>query len=178
MKTRISSSKIALTAVFLSLSIAIALAERFLLLELLIPVPGVKLGLANIVTLFALFYLGNTASVCIVVLRCILVAAFTSFSTLFFSLSGGLLAFFIMLTLKIIGKRTISLFGLSMAGAVAHNIGQIVVAALMLGEGILFTYLPFLMLIGLVTGFVTAALASPVFQLFEKVPSLQTKSKA
>jgi heptaprenyl diphosphate synthase len=164
--------QLALAAVLVAVAVVLSIAERWIPLELLVPVPGVKLGLANIVTLFALFYLGPVLSFAIVVVRCLLAASVIGITSLAFSLSGGLLACAAMLLMKQAFGRGFSLFGISMGGAVAHNIGQVAVASLMLGDAMLFTYLPALMLTGLATGILTAAVSAPLFSALEKSRAL------
>ena len=93
----------------------------------------------------------------------ILVAALA----LLFSLTGGLLAFFVMLLMIRWHGRAFSIFGISIAGAAAHNLGQIAAASLLLGENLFFTYLPILLLTGIVTGILTATAAGLLFSKLE-----------
>ncbi len=160
--------KIALAGILTALALALSIAERWIPLGLLIPVPGVRLGLANVVTMFALFYLGPVYAGSILVVRCTLAALFTGITAFPFSIAGGVLAYAVMLALKQGYGRSFSLFGVSMGGAVAHNVGQVAIASLMLGEVMLFTYLPALMLIGLATGILTAAVSIPLFRVLDK----------
>ena len=92
---KISSKNLALCALLAALALALSWAESFLILPL--PIPGMKLGLANIVTLYALYALGFPAALSILLVRCTLGAFFAgSISSLFFSLGGGLLALAIL----------------------------------------------------------------------------------
>ncbi len=117
----------------------------------LIPLPGVKLGLSNIVTLFAVYTLGAKPSAAIVFCRCILASLFGGgVSALAFSLSGGAFAIFFMWLAK--KSNLFSIFGVSIAGAAAHGIGQIVAACIMLGTFSAIFYLPFLLFSSLITG--------------------------
>jgi heptaprenyl diphosphate synthase len=165
---RQAARKIALSGILTALALALSIAERWIPLGLAIPVPGIRLGLANIVTMFALFYLGPVYAAAILVVRCILAALFTGITAFPFSIAGGALAYVVMLLLKRGYGRSFSLFGVSMGGAVAHNIGQVAIASLMLGEVMLFTYMPVLMLIGLATGVLTAAVSVPLFRTLDK----------
>ena len=87
--------KIALNGILISLALVLSYIESLFPTGLIIPVPGIKLGLANIVTMFALFYLGFNSAFTITVLRCLLAALlFGGFSSMLYSLSGALLALF------------------------------------------------------------------------------------
>ena len=93
--------KIALNGLLISLALVLSYIESLFPTSLIIPIPGVRLGLANIVTMFALFYLGFVSAMTISVLRCVLAALmFGGLSSLMFSLSGALLALIIMQVLK------------------------------------------------------------------------------
>lgn len=116
-----------------------------------VPLPGIKLGLSNIVTLFALFTLGVRPCAGIVFCRCILSSVFGGgISALAFSLFGGAFAIFFMWLAK--KSNLFSIFGVSIAGAAAHGIGQIVAACIMLGTFSAIFYLPFLLFSSLITG--------------------------
>jgi heptaprenyl diphosphate synthase len=161
---KIDAKRIAAIGVLISLAMGLSLAERLLPIGLAVPVPGIKLGLANIVTLFALFYMGAPSALLILTLRCVLAAAFTGFSSLIFSLTGAIFAFFAMFVLMRGCGRFFSLSGVSMGGAVFHNIGQILAASVVTGSAVLFSYLPLLLVAGLITGFLTSLVAAPVFR--------------
>lgn len=170
---KINAKQTAIAGVLISLAMGLSIAEKLLPIGLVVPVPGIKLGLANIVTLFALFYMGTLPAFLILTMRCILAAAFTGFSSLIFSLTGGLFAFFAMLVLKRGYGKAFSLTGISMGGAVFHNIGQIIAAAAVLGNAVLFSYLPVLLIAGLITGFLTALIAIPLFHAIDHNSALR-----
>lgn len=133
----------------------VALAFIFSYIELLVPfhfiVPGMKLGLANIVVVTALYLLGPRDALTISFVRIVLVAfTFGNLNTMIYSLAGGALSFIAMAMAKKIG--TFSVIGVSVLGAVFHNIGQIFVAMFMLETKTLVNYLPFLVIMSLVTG--------------------------
>ena len=125
-------------------------------LESFIPslAPGAKLGLANILSLVALSLFGFREAMTIVVIRSILGPILAGSPTgILYSLAGGVLSCIVMAVLYHHFRRYFSLLGISVAGAVFHNIGQILTASLLYGSiGILFTYLPILMLSSVVTG--------------------------
>ena len=133
----------------------VALALIFSYVEILIPfsfgVPGIKLGLANIVVLIGLFFLKPSEVFGILVTIIILVAfMFGNMSSLIYSLAGGILSFLVMLLLKQL--KGFSTIGISMAGGVSHNIGQLVVAAIVVESLNVFYYMPILLIAGLITG--------------------------
>ena len=106
--------------ILIALALALSFAERWFPLQLLIPLPGVKLGLANIVTLVALYRLRTRYAVCILIPRCILGAVFGGGITgLLFSLCGGSLALLAMALAKKSGL--FSVYGVSVLGAAAHS---------------------------------------------------------
>lgn len=162
--------RIAFAAVFTALAIALSIMENYFPIGLLIPVPGVKLGLANIVTVFAIVMLKPVDTVAIIITRCLVVGLFTGPVSLFFSLCGAFLAWITMMLLSVGLGRIFSIIGVSMGGAVAHSAGQILAAIIVLGDvGILFFYLPFLMLISLVTGALTGVAAIPVIRTVKRI---------
>lgn len=162
--------KIALNGILISLALVLSYIESLFPTGLIIPVPGIKLGLANIVTMFALFYLGFNSAFTISVLRCLLAALlFGGFSSMLYSLSGALLALLVMQLLKLGYDRLFSLLGISVGGAAAHNSGQILMASLMMRNTAIFAYLPVLLLAGIVMGLITAIAAQYLFYLVDKI---------
>ena len=122
-------------------------------------IPGIKMGLANIAVVFALYRLGWKEAAAISLLRVVLVSLlFGSFATLFYSLAGALLSLFGMGLLKKSGKFTEIV--VSVSGAVLHNLGQIAMASLMLQTDALRYYLPFLLISGILAGIVIGLLAA------------------
>ena len=125
----------------------------------LVPVPGVKLGLANIVTVFAVFVLGPWDGVAILSVRVFLGAVFSgNFSTIFYSAAGGFLAILVTVGLRrILQKKQLWVAGC--LGAIAHSIGQMAMAVLLTGTPALMIYLPVLILTGIITGLFTGLCA-------------------
>lgn len=164
------TKKLALCAICTAIAMALSLLENLVPVAALVPIPGIKLGLANIVTMFALYFLGLIPALAILVVRCILTALFAgSITSFLFSLIGGCLALLVMRLLKPLTGHFCSLFGVSIAGAAAHNCGQILAAIVTLRSVWAVSYLPPLLLASLLTGTLTALIASPLFLSLDKV---------
>ena len=125
-----------------------------------VPVPGVKLGLANIITVYAMFRFGPRDTLLILLTRVLLGSFVTgAVSALIFSLSGGLLCYLVMLALRrVLTERQIWVCGV--IGAVAHNIGQILACVAVYQTTAVLAYLPPLLLSGIVTGLFTGLAAT------------------
>ena len=161
------AKKIALCAILTAMALALSYMERFIPLQLVIPIPGFKLGLANIVSLTALFLLKTKYAFAILTVRCILGAVFGGGITgLAFSLCGGLLA----MTAMVLSKRTnlFSVYGISVLGAAAHNIGQIIAAMVLMNSIYVGAYLPWLLLMGIATGLLTGGICAGVLRAMPK----------
>lgn len=161
MSMKFTTRRLTRDALLTALALALSYMESFF--PPLLPLPGVKLGLANIVTVFALDSLCAADAFFILLARCFLGALFAgNASALLFSLLGGLSAFAVMLLLRAL--RRLSVYGVSVGGAAAHNCGQVAAAMLVLGNAAPLGYLPFLLLVslfsGTFTGFVSALLSS------------------
>jgi len=150
----------------------VALALIFSYVEVLIPfsfgIPGIKLGLANLVVVTGLFILKPSEVFGILLTRIILVAfLFGNMSSLIYSLSGGILSFCVMLLLK--RCKGFSITGISIAGGISHNIGQLVVAAIVVESVSVFYYMPVLMISGLVTGMLIGIVGQRVHKIIGKI---------
>lgn len=138
----------------------------------LVPIPGVKLGLANIVTVYAMFELGPRDTLMILLCRIFLGSIFAGqMMTFFFSLSGGLLCYVIMLFMrKIVTEKQIWIC--SIFGAIGHNIGQILAAIFFTSTPGLVMYLPVLMISGIIAGAFTGFCAQFLLQRISKRTSI------
>lgn len=168
-KTRMMrTKKLTLCAMLISLALALAYAERFIPLQMVIPLPGIKLGLANIVTLVALYLLGTKSAFTILILRCFLGAVFGGGITgLLFSMTGGLLSMAVMATASRV--PLFSIYGVSILGAAAHNVGQIGMAMILMQSVYVGTYLPYLLIVALFTGFATGSAGAGVLRIMKTV---------
>ena len=119
---KITTRRLALCAVLTALALGLSTLEGMFPVSLLIPLPGIKLGLANIVTVYALYALGPASALAILLARCLLGAMFAgNASALLFSLMGGVLSMLVMIVLRHLPG--LSIYGVSIGGAAAHNIG-------------------------------------------------------
>ena len=162
------TKKLTLCALLISLALTLSYMERFFPLHLIVPLPGVKLGLANIVSLIALYLLGGKSAYLILALRCILGSAFGGgITSLMFSLTGGTLAMLVMA----MGRKLpmLSIYGVSILGAAAHNIGQILSAMVLMHSIYIGAYLPYLLAVGLFTGFATGAAGAGILKVFARI---------
>lgn len=153
--------RLVLTALIAAVGMLLGYIET--LVPLPIPIPGVKLGFANIAILFAL-YAVDVRMAAVVALAKLLVTTFTFGSPFMalFSLGGTVLAFVTMVLLK--RTERIGLIGVSAAAGVAHNIGQLCVATFALGTPSIWSLLPVLLVAGIVTGVITGLLASAIIK--------------
>lgn len=145
------SNKVKKIALF---GLMVALAFTFSYLESLIPfnfgIPGVKLGLANLVVVVVLYLMKPSEAFSIAIIRIFLAGlTFGNVYSLAYSLCGGILSFVVMLLAK---KTRLSVIGVSMLGGICHNIGQIIVAAIVMETVRIAYYLPVLLVAGLLTG--------------------------
>ena len=149
----------------LSLFLALALICSYI--ESLLPfhfgIPGIKLGLANIVVVLMLYCTGAKSALAVSVLRILLSGfLFGNMFSILYSLAGGLASFLCMVLLKRSGRFRI--ISVSAAGGVTHNLGQIAVAAAVVENRSLFYYYPVLFIAGTLTGIVIGIAAQEILQ--------------
>ena len=156
--------KIARMGLLVALSMILSYVES--LIPAFVAVPGVKVGLANIVVIFALYTLAPIEALIVSLLRVILSSfLFGSVLSLLYSLSGALLSLGGMILMKKL--KIFSTTVVSVTGGVLHNVGQILVACLVLETDVLLYYLPVLILSGVITGAVIGIIASLVIKRLE-----------
>ena len=158
-----------LTRLALLTAIALTIFMVEAQLPVLVPIQGVKLGLANIVTVYAVFALGPGDALLILLSRVFLGAVFSGqMMTLFYSLGGGLLALLVMCLLRPVFHREY-LWLCSPVAALFHNLGQLLVAAAIMETWAVLAYLPYLALSGVITGLFTGACAQLLIGRLEKL---------
>lgn len=148
------AKKAALTGLFAAAAIILSYVDSLIP----IPIPGVKLGLGNVAVLMTLYTLGKKYALGICAVRVLTMALILGMTMLPYSLAGALFSFLGMILAKRI--RNISITAVSMIGAVLHNIGQILIAVIVLSTPALIVYyLPLLLIAALITGFLTGSAA-------------------
>lgn len=159
------SSKISTYGLLIALAFILSYIEA--LFPPPVPIPGIKLGLANLVVLAGLYTMGVKEAFVLSLIRIILVGlTFGNMSTMLFSLAGGILSWLVMSLLKQV--KSFSLVGVSVAGAVSHNIGQIITAIFVTENINIIYYLPFLLLSGLITGAVIGIIGALIIKRIKK----------
>ena len=158
---------------------AIVLSAVELLIPNIIPIPGFKIGLANLAFLLALYLFGFKEGLLVNLVRIVLVALlFTSMYGLMYSFAGAIFSMLIEYILYKTGK--FSAIGVSVVGAIFHNIGQCLVAFIVTGTFALVYYLPILCLFGIVTGVVIGIITNtllPKLKLFLETDSSAKKTE-
>lgn len=157
------------------ISLLTTIALIIFVVELQIPpfvaIPGIKLGLANVITVYTLHKYSKTEITCIIVVRILLGAIFSgNVMSIPYSLAGGLLCLLGMEITKSFVPIS-QLWFCSVIGAICHNIGQIMIAYMIMGKAIL-AYFPFMLVSGCITGFITGTIAQFVYyrmKIFEEL---------
>ncbi|MFI3141807.1 MAG: Gx transporter family protein [Clostridia bacterium] len=164
-----TTKKIANCAILATLAMGLSLLERYIPLDFVLP--GLKLGLANIVTVYALIRIGKKEAFMIFLTR-VLVTGIVSgrISSLIFSVLGGAFAWAIMSILVPLLDKNISIIGLSIAGAAFHNIGQIIAGIITIGSFSVLSYLPYLLFLSIPVGFITGIILSEFMKRTKNLP--------
>lgn len=167
-----NTKKIGSISLFLALALILSYLESFI--PVLIPVPGIKIGLPNLVIIMVLYLYDFKTGALINVMR-VLIAGFmfgNAFSIIY-GLSGAILSLAVMAIMK--KTKKFSIITVSTAGGIFHNIGQIIIAALVMGSYYIFTYLPVLLIGGLVTGLLIGVIARELLPRLKKIVYFETK---
>ena len=155
------AKKIATMGLLVALAMVLSWVEQ--LVPLSVAVPGVKLGLANLIIVIALYKMRLSEVFLLSIVRILLSGfLFGNYFSILYSLAGGLLSLAVMALLKKAGD--FSVMGISMAGGVSHNVGQLVVAMLVVETVSVSYYLPVLLVAGLVTGFLIGVAAGEMLK--------------
>ena len=154
------------------LGLTIALAMIMSYIEALVPlsfaVPGIKMGLANIVIIFVLYKIGTKEAILVSLIRVILVSLlFSNIMAMAYSFAGAVLSLSVMWVLKKTDK--FSVVGVSIAGGIMHNVGQIIMAVILLGTEQIALYLPVLIITGTATGVVIGIVSGLVINRFKNI---------
>lgn len=155
---------------FLSLLITFALILSYVesLVPQIFPIPGIKLGLANFAIVITLYYFGFKEALLVNFCRILLAAAlFGSVYSFIYALSGGILS--ILVEYILLKSKKMSEVGVSVAGGIAHNLGQLIFAYIVTRTFGLVYYLPFLMISGVLTGFLIGILVLKLKPVLKKI---------
>ncbi len=161
------TKKLALAAILASMAMILSYVEA--LFPLPVPIPGIKLGLANLVVIIAIYKLGFRFAFMINCIRIFTAGLlFTGAFGVLYSLAGGILSILIMYGLYRTGL--FSMVGISMAGGVAHNLGQLITACLIMENARLMAYFSILLFSGMISGILIGIVA---YYANEKLPHLK-----
>ncbi|MDO5573341.1 MAG: Gx transporter family protein [bacterium] len=156
-----TGKKVAYLGIFASLAILCGYIET--LIPFPFGIPGMKLGLANIMTVTILYLFGTKEAAAVSAVRILVVSMlFGSLYSMLYSLAGAVLSLIMMLLMKKVKRFSIT--GVSISGGIAHNIGQIFVAVLVVSEIRLTSYIPFLIISGAVTGLLNGIISGILVQ--------------
>lgn len=163
----------------ISISLLVAQGVVIGLIENMIPypfafAPGAKLGLANLITIIALFTMPKRDSFLLIWLRLILTTLLGgTVSTFLYSMSGSLLSYFGMLLVKQLGPKRVSIIGISAAGGFLHNVGQLVTASWIAQSWSVMLYLPVLAFFGILSGIAIGIAANYLLQRVDTLRRFQ-----
>lgn len=143
--------KMVLLSLLVSQALVLHVIER--MIPVPVPVPGIKLGLANLISMFTIIIFGWKEAMLVVFLRTILGSFFGGgISSFLYSFTGGIISTIAMALLYKYGRNIFSIVAISVVGAVFHNIGQILIASMVVKNMNLFFYLPVLLVAAVITG--------------------------
>ena len=158
--------KTAYLGVFASLAIIFGYLES--LIPFHIGIPGVKLGIANIITVVMLYKMGVKEAGIVTIVRVLVVGfLFSNAFSIIYSLAGCFLSLVTMFLLK--KRECFSIYGISMAGGVAHNVGQIAMASFVMETGSIWYYLPVLLISGVLTGLVIGIVSGEMLKRIKEL---------
>ena len=158
------SQKISYCAVFTALAMIFSYVEAILPINF--GVPGMKLGLANLVIVAGLYYLNEKDVLIISVTRILLMGLlFGNGMSLIYSLTGGMLSYLIMILMK--KKTNLSVLVISIGGGITHNIGQLIAASLVVSNFHIFYYFPALLIAGTITGLLIGIVSEKILKILK-----------
>lgn len=165
--TSLRVKRLSLDALLLALAMILSYVETVLPLSFIIPLPGVKMGLANVAVTLCFFFVSPVDAFGISILRISLTALlFGNVSSFFFALSGGIFAYLGLWAGKLFYKW-LSFYGISVMCAALHGLGQCVAASVILSEAAIFGYLPIMLVFSLLFGLLTGVIVIRLTRLFK-----------
>ncbi len=169
--------RLCLDAMLLGLSMLLSYLEAILPLTVWLPLPGFKLGLANILITLVFVAISPWDAALLSLCRITVMGMlFGNMNSFLFSLGGGLLSYLGLWLLARLGRRCFSMIGVSVGCAALHNLGQLLVASLWFGTEVILGYLPVLLVAALLFGTVTGMLLGAILPRFERLHARPTGS--
>lgn len=162
--------RVAADAVFLVLALALSYIEVLIPFEALLPLPGFKLGLANILVMILVWRVSAADGAVVSFLRVMIMGLlFGTPISMFFSAGGALLSFLALVLLKRFSCNAISFIGISVLSASAHNVGQLICAGVMFDFRVVGTYLPLLLVASTIFGTISGVLVNRLYPYLERI---------
>lgn len=162
--------RVAVDAVFLVLALSLSYIEVLVPIGSFVPLPGFKLGLANILIMILLWRASTVDAAVVSLLRVIIMGLlFGTPVSMFFSAGGAVLSFLTLWLAKRFAGRAVSFIGVSVLSASAHNVGQLICAGALFDVHAVLTYLPLLLLASAVFGTVSGVLVNRLYPTLEKI---------
>ncbi len=159
------SRRVAFYGIFAALAVLMGYVEA--MVPAPVPIPGIKLGLANVIVLISMYFISNKAALGVNVIRVVMSALlFNGFSGFLFSIAGAGISYIVMVLAKRI--KSSSIIGVSVLGGVTHNIAQIGVAAIVLDTPGLMYYVPVILISGIITGVIIGIVSKYCLKHIEK----------
>lgn len=162
-----NTKRVALLGVMLALMIVASTLEHTIPTPPMLP-PNIKLGLANIIVMYVVIMIGKKEAIILAILKSLFILLIRSAAPAFMSICGGLISIFTIIILLYMFNKNISYILLSVSGAIAHNIGQLFAASLLLSANF-FIYLPVMIIFGVIMGSVTGILLGVIMPVFTKI---------
>nr|WP_319487677.1 Gx transporter family protein [uncultured Caproiciproducens sp.] len=156
-----------LTGLLFAVVLVLSVVENEL--QIPVPVPGVKLGLSNIVVMYSLFFVEKKEALLLAVLKSLFVFLTRGAVASLLSLCGGLLSVLTMIVFLLIFKEKISYLMISILGAVFHNVGQIIAISILYTNMFLWAYSPVLLISGIIAGAATSTLLKVTLPALKKI---------
>lgn len=166
-RKKLNILQMVLMGLLFAAAIVLSLVEDAI--QLPMPAPGVKLGLSNIVIMYALFFLGFKDAFLLALLKSMFIFITRGYIAAIISLSGGFGSVLVMFMFLIIFKDKISYLIISIAGSIFHNLGQLLAVSLIYTNLLFLPYLPVLMVFGVIAGAATATLLRVVLPALDKL---------
>lgn len=163
-----NTKRLILTGLLFAIAIVLSMAESAFP-PIFFAIPGIKLGLSNIAVMYCLFFLGKREAISIAVLKSGFVFITRGAVAAALSLTGGIFSVVVMIVLMLIFKEKISYLVISIAGALFHNIGQLIAISLIYTSIYIVAYLPVLIVFGVIAGIATSVLLKLILPAFKKL---------